>query len=399
MNHPVELQVSDEEMHHRRNRLWKKARELELDAICLFNPTSIFYLTRFRYLVLERPVCLVMTPSRSVCLVPHLERRHVEQFAFGTEVVTYPEYPGLRHPMLYLGDLFQNLGMVDAKLGLDSPAPPEACGYRGPSVVEILPKASVISIKNLVPQLRMVKSPEEIALMRTSGHWSTLTHRCLQKHTAAGMYENEITLHANLEATMAMVHMYGERDVGFKGIVELCPNLGFRGQIGVHSGIPHSLTRNAVIRKGDVLITQVGANVGGYHTELERTMIVGQPSPKQEEHFNLMVECQDTVLSGIRPGVTCAEIDRISTSFYREHGLMDAWPSHIGHSIGLESHEPPYLDEGEEMELLPGMVFTVEPGMMFEGFAGFRHSDTVLVTDSGFEFLTVYPRDIESLII
>ena len=304
INHPVRLEVSDGEMCKRREALLDAASELGVDALCFFNPVSIFYLTRFRFILVERPTCFVLTPSHSVCFVPHLERRHLEQFAFQSDVSTYPEYPGIRHPMEFLKDLLVDLGLQSARIGADASGAPRVCGYRGPSLASLMPEATIIDTSEIIPKMRQVKTTEEITLIRLSARWGSLAHRYLQDHTIVGRYENEISLRARLDATMAMVHMYGEKDRSFSGISELGAGMGFRGQIGVHSGIPHSLTRNAVVRDGDVLITGVGANMGGYHSELERTMIVGEPTAKQRKHFNLMVECQDEVLNAIRPGAT-----------------------------------------------------------------------------------------------
>jgi len=395
---PVYLQVSDKELRQRRKRVLDEARRRGLDALCFFNPISIFYLTRFRFLTTERPICIILLEDDVYCFVPHLERQHVAIYAFDVEIETYPEYPGREHPMNYLKKLFLRLNLSNKVIGVDMDGAPEVSGYHGPSISELLSKACIQPARDIVETMRMVKSPEEIALMRESAKWSSLAHRLLQEFTRPGLYENEVSLLVRLEATRALIRMYGEKDRSFVGVAEI-PDVGFRGQIGKFSSIPHSLTRNAVIRKGDVLITGAEAVIGGYRVELERTLIVGRPSKKQERYFNLMVQCQDAVFKVIKPGVTCAQVDRVAIDFYKENGLIDAWPSHIGHSIGLERHEAPYLDEGEDTVLQPGMIFTVEPGMMFPGFAGFRHSDTVLVTESGMEMLTYYPRDLDSLIV
>lgn len=174
---------------------------------------------------------------------------------------------------------------------------------------------------------------------------------------------------------------------------------GFRGQIGKGSAIPHALTSNKTIKEGHVLVTGASASVGGYVSELERTMIVGEPWDKQVEFFRYMVKAGEVALDAIEPGVSFAHVDKKIRDFYRENDLMDYWRHHTGHSIGFEGHEAPYLDRNDDRELKPGMVVTVEPGLYVPEFAGFRHSDTVLVTKDGSEMLTYYPRDLESLII
>jgi Xaa-Pro aminopeptidase len=176
-----------------------------------------------------------------------------------------------------------------------------------------------------------------------------------------------------------------------------CASAGFRGQVGAQSAVPHALSINAVLQPGDVLVTGAAAEVGGYLSELERTMILGEPTDEQARLFNLMVGAQDRAFEAIRAGARCCDVDRAVMDYYRENDLGDAWRHHTGHGIGYGMHEAPFLDVGDESVIEPGMVLTVEPGIYVPGFAGFRHSDTVLMTETGIEILTDYPRDIESL--
>jgi Xaa-Pro dipeptidase len=97
------------------------------------------------------------------------------------------------------------------------------------------------------------------------------------------------------------------------------------------------------------------------------------------------------------PGAKCSEVDQAVRDYYEKHELMPYWKHHVGHAIGLRYHEAPFLDLGDETEIRPGMVFTVEPGLYHPGLGGFRHSDTVLITEEGNEILTYYPRDLASL--
>ena len=157
------------------------------------------------------------------------------------------------------------------------------------------------------------------------------------------------------------------------------------------------MTANIVFREGDVLVTGASAPVWGYLSELERTMVIGEPTAEQRVLFDHMVALQDIAFEAITPGARCSDVDRAVRAYYDEHGLWDYWKHHVGHCIGLRYHEGPFLDIGDDTEIKPGMVFTVEPGLYAAGLGGFRHSDTVAVTDNGIEFLTYYPRDLDSL--
>ena len=128
-------------------------------------------------------------------------------------------------------------------------------------------------------------------------------------------------------------------------------------------------------------------------------MILGKPTDQQRRFFDHMIALQDTAFAAIQPGVPCADVDRAVRAYYEQHDLLTHWKHHTGHAIGLRYHEGPFLDRGDTTEIRPGMVFTVEPGLYAPELGGFRHSDTVVVTENGIESITYYPRDLESLTI
>jgi Xaa-Pro aminopeptidase len=174
---------------------------------------------------------------------------------------------------------------------------------------------------------------------------------------------------------------------------------GYRGQIGRNAAIPHALANNITFQPGDVLVTGASAPIWGYNSELERTMIIGEPTSEQRRMFDHMLALQETAFEAMNPGAKCADVDRAVRDYFEKHELMPYWKHHSGHAIGLRYHEGPFLDIGDQTQLKPGMVFTVEPGLYAADLGGFRHSDTVLITESGIEILTYYPRDLESLTI
>jgi Xaa-Pro aminopeptidase len=205
-------------------------------------------------------------------------------------------------------------------------------------------------------------------------------------------------MRASNEATLALVnalgHLYAAQSMYGEGA-----GAGYRGQIGRNAAIPHALSNNITFEDGDVLVTGAGAPMWGYNSELERTMIIGRPTDEQRRLFEHMVALQDTALAAMRPGVPCSQVDRQVRAYFEAHDLMQYWKHHSGHAIGLRYHEAPFLDIGDHTELRPGMVFTVEPGLYASELGGFRHSDTVVVTEDGIDMLTYYPRDLESLTI
>ena len=217
------------------------------------------------------------------------------------------------------------------------------------------------------------------------------------EYTRVGLTETEVTQRASDEATV------GDAPDARAALSRPEPALrgahaGYRGQIGRGSAIPHALANNVVFQPGDVLVTGASAAMWGYLSELERTMVIGPPSDEQRRMFDHMVALQDTAFDAIKPGARCSDVDRAVRAYFDRHDLMPYWRHHTGHAIGLRYHEGPFLDTGDDTEIVPGMVFTVEPGLYSPELGGFRHSDTAVVTEDGIELVTYYPRDLESLV-
>jgi len=369
-----------------------------LDALCLFSPTQVNYLSGFAFLPTERPIALIYDAGhdRVTLFVPLLEREHAER-ASVDDIRTYPEYPDPLHPMSLLAAVLEDHGLSGACIGVDSDGYGGGQGYVGPKLSECV-SAPVVPSRDLIERMMQTKSDEEIALIRQSLVWGHLAHRLLQDYTEVGLEETEISVRASHEATRAMRRALGE-DYETKSWGHFTAQAVFRGQIGANSAIPHAISCGRPIRSGDVLITGAFSEVGGYISELERTMVLGEPSPRQRQLFELMVEVQDLALGAIRPGIPCSDVDRVVRAFYENREITAFWRHHTGHGLGYGFHESPFFDIGDSTILRAGMVLSVEPGIYVPGFGGFRHADTVLVTDTGAEVLSWYPRDLESLTI
>lgn len=361
----------------------------------LFDPHHVMYYTGFAFIPTERPIAFVLSADgRGGMLVPRLEVEHAEANAAVDEIVHYDEYPGAQHPMTILKGLLDALGMRD-RIAADGIGYPWIFGYRGPLLADLYPDG-VGQIAGVVEDQMQIKSRAEIALLRESSKWAGVGHALLQEYTRPGVTETEVERRASSEATDAMLADLGSSYRGqsqwYSGVW-----VGYRGQIGRNAAIPHTLAGNIVFERGDVLVSEATAPLWGYHSELERTMVIGPPSDEQKRLFEHMLALQDLAVAAILPGRSCADVDNRMRAYYDTHGLWDNWRHHAGHAIGLRYHEGPFLDRGDSTPIEPGMVFTVEPGLYDPALGGFRHSDTIAVTDDGVEWLTDYPRDLESL--
>jgi Xaa-Pro aminopeptidase len=366
-----------------------------LDALCVFYPARIAYLTGFHHIPTERPIVFVLGPGGySALIVPAVEKEHAESVPAIDKVDVYFEYPGADHPMGLVTTALAGINANPQRTGADNDGYARYWGYRGPSLTDLMGRGPV-DAEMLIESLRRVKSPTEIECLQLSCDWAVRAHRRMQAAIKTGMTEMECYAPSATETLFEMVReMPGWRPRGFNGNGLEAMFVGGRS-----TAMPHGFVRGHGIQAGDVLVSGAGADIDGYLSELERTMIVGAPSAEQEKAFAAMLALQTRAIDVMGPGVPAAEVELACVSLAAELGVEGSIRHHVGHSIGLEGHEAPFLDRGDDAVLEPGMVFTVEPGVYIKELGGFRHSDTVVITETGCRVMTPYPRELKDLII
>ncbi len=393
----MKYQISDQELDRRVGRIRAYMEQQNLEGLVVFGATRTFYLSGFHHLATERPVVLVV-PLRGelALLVPHLEEENIPvRNPNIKEMKVYREYPGLKHPMVYLAELLGDKGLAESRLGVDSSGWGGGMGYRGPDLSEVLPKATLVNVRDVIDDMRAVKSAEEIELIRLSAMFGNVTHGFLQDYIEPGAVEVDVAQRASRDGTAFMIKALPEswepygRSEGAAASFTSGPKTAFN----------HRRAGGRRLKPGDVILTYAGAEVGGYTSELERTLMIEPLTDDHRKYFDLEVQAQDVAFDAIRPGARMCDVEKAVNAFLEENGLYSLTRTHIGHAIGIEGHEGPFLDLGDQTEIQVGFCLTVEPCLFLPGFAGFRHSDTVVVTEDGIDMITYYPRDIESLTI
>ena len=369
--------------------------ETDADAATWVGATSIEYLTGFHHIQTERPVVLAVTDDRVEITVPRLEVERVSPNPRIDAVHDYFDYPG-GEPVSVAVEMLDGLGV--GAIAADADGPPGVMGYEGPAFSEYLD----VDTQSWVDRMRWAKSDAEVDLIRESAKWANLGHRYLADYSEPGAHPATVSQRASTDASRAMLDTLGD-DYSVR----------VRGDGPVHAGyisgeetaLPHGHTPNERLSEGDVLVTGATANVDGYRSELERTMFVGDYSDEQEHYFELMLEAQTLAIDALGPGVPVAEVDQVVWDYFDEQGVTELAQHHVGHNIGLGGHEPPYIDrgwddryDGDDAVMRPGHVYTIEPGLYTDEH-GYRHSDTVAITESGTEQLTNFPRDIDSNVV
>ncbi len=389
--------IPAEELRARRETLRRRVQDLKLAGFVLFDEHHIRYFTGFGFLATERPVAVVGDAAGEIAVfVPEFEVERVRAETDFERVASYPEYPGIEHPLRILGKLLLELGMTRG-VGADQDGYPGILGYRGPALSEVT-ESPVTPLAPFIEGMMVRKSDTEVALIRESARWCEHAHRLLQQYTRPGATEAEAGLRAGHEATLAMLEALGSRYGGQQGSADGV-SAGYRGQIGKRSSWAHAVAHNIEFREGDVLVTETSAPIWGYNAELERAMVIGAPTDEMRRLFDHTVAAQQVAFDALRPGVTCADVDGAVMRYFEDNDLLPYWRQHTGHAIGLRNHEAPFLDLGDHTPIEPGMVFTIEPGIYSSEIGGFRHSDTVVVTPDGIDIITDYPSDLESLTI
>jgi len=175
----------------------------------------------------------------------------------------------------------------------------------------------------------------------------------------------------------------GAQTVSFSPIVSGGPN----------SANPHASPTDRPVNRGDFLLFDWGAYVGGYASDITRTFPVGEMGPEMRRIYDLVQEANAAGRAAVRPGATCSEVDAAARRVIEAGGYGEYFIHRTGHGLGLQVHEAPFIVAGNERVLESGMTFTIEPGIYLPGRNGVRIEDDVVVTDDGGESLTTYSRE------
>jgi Xaa-Pro aminopeptidase len=359
------------------------------------------YVSGFFHLTTERPMAIVVPVSGDLgALIPQLEQEHIAKSPSVAFVKVYPEFPtgGTKHPLYHLVDLLAEMGLSGKRIGFDNNGAHDINGYDGPDLTEVW-EGHAEKARDIVDGLRMVKSENELRYIYESAKWGNLAHRLMQERLELCRNEIDIALEASAEASRIMLAALGPTYHPESG-AWAAPNPALAMfHAGSNTSFPHPLASSLGLQRGDVLVTGAGADVAGYQSELERTMIIGEPSEQFVTSFNLMLQLQQLAFDALKPGRKLADVETEVSSGFRDLGVAQHQRHHTGHGIGLEGHEAPYIDKGDERVIEENMVFSVEPGIYVPGLAGFRHSDTVVIRKGGAERITYYPRDLDSMTV
>lgn len=372
-------------------RVRERMAEEGFDAFLTDHPEDIAYLTGFFHHPSERPVAIWLeADGRVVMLLPELEREYAQSQSARAELVAFFEYPGVVAPFEVLAAAVSPRGRV----GFASTMP-----YARLTAARVAMSGAELVGSDLLTRARYVKFPEEVALHREAAR---ITDRMLEAGVqlvrdavAAGgdlPTETELERHVTSAGTTLM---YAEH----RNVVVASLLAGGLVYSGANSAFPHGLPSVNRLKAGDTFMLSLGCAVGGRFIEGERTFVLGEPTADQRRYHDTIQAAQQLGRETIRAGLECRQANRLCLDVIREAGLGEFIRHRQGHGIGLGMHEAPWLEDGDATLLAAGMVVSNEPGIYVPGHAGYRISDSMLVTDDGAEALTTFPRGLDDCTI
>ncbi len=333
-------------------------RRRGIDALLVSVGSDLPYLTTYRAFPLERITALILPVDGDPALfVPTLEAPRVTTTV---EVVPWDETDD---PIGRMAGLLPTHGTI-------------AVGDQMWAAFLIafqrrLPDASFVGAEPLMASLRVIKEPGEIDALRDAAHGVDRVVDELIAVRFSGMTEREVS-RTITDMTLAA----GHDSVSF-AIVASGPN----------GASPHHEPSDRVIREGDAIVVDFGGRVRGYGSDTTRMYCVGTPPDGFEEAYAVLHNAQRAAVAAVRPGVTAESIDAVARTFIEDAGYGDAFIHRLGHGIGLDAHEQPYIVEGNDQVIRAGMAFSIEPGIYLPNRWGMRIEDIVVAVDDGVERL------------
>ena len=339
-----------------------------LDAVVVGPGSSLRYFTGAEWGLSERFLGFVLRRTgEPVWIAPAFERdRAREQIHVGSDVRTWEEDES---PYAMVAQALKE-GGATRRVGIEETMP----FAFSDGIAREVSAPSLVSATPVTAGCRMVKDAHELALMRRAALITVRAHRAVFESLREG------TSVAQASGWSAAAH----RRLGIRG--------GALVLFGPDAAFPHGTEKPRTLRAGDVVLIDGGGRLHGYASDITRTSVFGAPpSDRQRRIWDLVRKAQQAAFAAARPGVECQAIDAAARSVIEDGGFGPGYKHlthRLGHGIGLDGHEWPYMVRGNATKLAAGMTFTDEPGIYIPGELGIRHEDTVVVTTDGCENMT-----------
>ncbi len=358
----------------RLSRLMQLIESAPVNAIALNPGPTLTYLTGLNFHLMERPTVLLLAPqAMPTIVVPELELRKLDNTPYPIQSFTYGDNPASWAAAF---DKAAKAVQLDGKsVGVE---PNRLRFLELRFLQEAAPHARFLSADHLLSQLRMQKDDKEIAAMRKA---VDIAQNALEATIPAihiGVSERQIAS----ELSVQLLRAGSDSEFPFTPIVSSGPN----------SANPHASPSDRKLQPGDMLVVDWGAANNGYVSDLTRTFAIGETNEEMKRIFETVLAANTAARAAARPGITAGEIDRAARAVIERAGYGEYFTHRVGHGLGMEGHEPPYMFGENELILEPGMTFTIEPGIYLPDRNGVRIEDDLAVTETGADSLSDMDR-------
>ncbi|RCW61164.1 Xaa-Pro peptidase family protein [Halanaerobium sp. ST460_2HS_T2] len=352
-------------MEKRINKLREKMKEKDIEAFLVTKKENVRYLSQFTgtagKLLITETDSVFITDFRYLdqaaeqtdgCVIEEISSNFIEGFA---ELIKRKKINNLSFESQDLN--FKTYQKLKNKLEVESLNP----------------------VESVVEDLRMIKDLNEVDKIKKAVEIADRAFDFLLEFIEVGKSEKEIALE---------LEFFMKKNGGEANAFDFIVASGKRG------ALPHGVASKKIIEKGDLITIDFGTVFQGYHSDITRTVAVGEPDSELKEIYQLVLRAQQKVISKISSGMDCIEADKIARDLIKEAGYGDNFGHGLGHGIGLEIHENPRLSYTSDGILKPGMVVTDEPGIYISGLGGVRIEDDLLITEEGCEVLNSAPKEL-----
>jgi Xaa-Pro dipeptidase len=372
--------ISTDERRARLDRARELMQRNRIDAVVLPGGTSLRYFTGLQWGISERLLALVLpAKGKPFMVTPHFEEaRAMEQLKDGpigtdADILTWQEHES---PYVLVAKGLKDRGIASGTLGAE-----ETLRFMfADGIAHAAPALKVVSATPVTAGCRMVKDHHEIALMRLASAATLRAYRAVYESLDEGMTQSTVR---DLIST-------AHRRLGFDG--------GASVQVGEYSALPHGSRTPQTIREGTIIMVDGGCDADGYRSDITRTFVLGKPADKMKQVFDIVHRAQTAALAAAKPGAECQSVDAAGRKVIVDAGYGPDYTyfSHrLGHGIGMDGHEWPYLVRGNTLAMERGMTFSDEPGIYIPGEFGVRLEDDMHITPSGAELLTPQSPSLE----
>jgi Xaa-Pro aminopeptidase/Xaa-Pro dipeptidase len=358
--------------HDRIRRLQSALTDSGAACALIVPGPNLFYLTGLRMGMSERvTLAIIPTQGEPLFVAPKLEANKIQEYTGVRVVIPWTDEDG---PLAALTEALA--GLIRGKV--------VGAEYRYMRLLErdlverAAAPAGFADIGGLIADMRMHKDEAEIAIMQRAAEIADIGAAACKAAIRPGATELEV-----MAACEKAMKDAGAASIPF-GIVLSGPN----------GALPHGHTSDYVLKAGELVICDIGAEYQGYMSDITRTFPVGAPDPRLAEIYQVVYDAQKHAREHIRPGMTGAQVDELCRSVISARGYGEYFIHRTGHGLGMEVHEEPYIVKTNQTPLEPGNSFTVEPGVYLPGVGGVRIEDDVVITSDGVRVLTAYPREL-----